>query len=140
MPPGFVVRYLKGPSVYTFVVNFVALIPLAIKSEQGVEEMSIHLSETWGNLIYITLRYLASRVRELYADIKSNTVQLVSSILLLTKGDLDVLKTNLIGGILSSVLLVLGVSVLIGGLTRIEQGFHRKVGQSISQLSFPGNL
>ena len=57
----------------------------------------------------------------------SNTVQIVSSIFLLKGRQLDVLRTNLVGGILSSVLLVLGIGIFLGGISRIEQFFNLTV-------------
>lgn len=47
---------------------------------------------------------------------------------------LDVLQTNLIGGILSSILLVLGLSIGFGGLNRVEQNFNLTVAHLSANL------
>lgn len=62
-----------------------------------------------------------------------NIVQLVTSILLLKTRQIDTLKTSLIGGILSGVLLVTGASYVAGGLLsqRREQFFNQTVAQTI---------
>ena len=64
----------------------------------------------------------------------SNVVQIVSCIFLLRNRQLDVLQTNLIGGILSSILLVLGLSILFGGLNRMEQHFKLTVAHLSANL------
>lgn len=54
----------------------------------------------------------------------SNFVQLVSSIILLKDNKISILQTTLIGGILSNILLVLGVSIILGGFERIQQNYN----------------
>lgn len=65
---------------------------------------------------------------------RSNTVQIISSVFLLRNRQLDVLQTNLVGGILSSLLLVLGLSILSGGINRIEQYFDLTVAHLSANL------
>ena len=45
-----------------------------------------------------------------------------------------VLQTNLIGGILSSILLILGLSIFLGGLNRIDQQFNLTVAHLSANL------
>lgn len=51
-------------------------------------------------------------------------MQIISSIFLLRSNQLDILQTNLIGGILSSILLILGISIFLGGVNRIEEHYN----------------
>lgn len=69
-----------------------------------------------------------------FANMVSNFVQIVSCIFLLKNKQLDVLQTNLVGGILSSLLLVLGVSIFFGGFERIEQHFNLTVAHLSANL------
>lgn len=64
----------------------------------------------------------------------SNFVQLVSSIILLKDNKVSVLQTSLIGGILSNILLVLGVSIFLGGLERIEQHYNIALAHTSANL------
>ena len=61
-------------------------------------------------------------------------MQIISCIFLLRSNQLDVLQTNLIGGILSSILLVLGLSIFLGGVNRIAQHFNITVAHLSANL------
>ena len=50
-------------------------------------------------------------------------MQIISCIFLLRSNQLNIQQTNLIGGIFSSILLVLGLSICLGGLNRIEERY-----------------
>lgn len=64
----------------------------------------------------------------------SNFVQIVSSLFLLRSNQLKVLQTNLVGGILSSILLILGLSIFLGGVNRVEQQFNLTVAHLSANL------
>ena len=64
----------------------------------------------------------------------SNFVQIISCVFLLRSDQLEVLQTNLIGGILSSILLILGLSIFLGGLNRVEQQFNLTVAHLSANL------
>ncbi len=138
MPAGFVVRYTKGSSVTTFLVNFFAILPLSFNAEFAIAELILRIGENWGGLAYITIRsdtqVILIPTTHLYADNCSNIVQIVSCIFLLRAKQLDVLQTNLIGGILSSILLILGLSIVFGGINRIQQHFNLTVAHLSANL------
>ena len=68
----------------------------------------------------------------------SNFVQIVSCICPLKRNQLKALQRNLIGGTLSSILLVLGLSIFLGGVSRVEQNFNLTVAHlSANLLSLP---
>ena len=56
------------------------------------------------------------------------------SIIALTKNQIDIVQESLIGSILSNLLLVLGMSFFLGGVTRIRQHFNMTVAQTASSL------
>ena len=66
--------------------------------------------------------------------IRSNIAQLITSILLLKSRQVLVLQTALIGGILCSILLVLGLSLLAGGLNRVEQHYNLTVAHTSANM------
>lgn len=64
----------------------------------------------------------------------SNAVELIVSILALFKNEIVIVQTSLIGSILSNLLLVMGMSFFVGGVTRMEQNFNVTVAQTASSL------
>ena len=57
VPAGFAVRYTKGASLTTFLVNFFAIIPLSAAAEMSIAELVLRIGKEWGGLVYITIRY-----------------------------------------------------------------------------------
>ena len=64
----------------------------------------------------------------------SNAPQLISSILLLRSRQITVLKTSLLGSIISNLLLMLGLCMFFGGINRVEQHYNLTVAQTISMM------
>ena len=60
--------------------------------------------------------------------------QLISSILLLRSRQITVLKTSLLGSIISNLLLMLGLCMFFGGINRVEQHYNLRVAQTISMM------
>jgi Ca2+:H+ antiporter len=59
---------------------------------------------------------------------------LIVSILALTRNEITIVQTSLIGSILSNLLLVMGMCFFFGGLNRDEQHFNVVVAQTASSL------
>lgn len=64
----------------------------------------------------------------------SNAVELIVSILALVKDEIVIVKTSLIGSMLSNLLLVLGMCFFLGGINRMEQNFNVVVAQTAASL------
>lgn len=64
----------------------------------------------------------------------SNFVQIVSGIFLLKDHQALVLQTSLVGGILSNLLLMLGVSFILGGYNRMSQKYNKTVAHTCANL------
>ncbi|KAL9109685.1 MAG: hypothetical protein Q9227_005723 [Pyrenula ochraceoflavens] len=109
VPAGFAVRYAIGYSITTFIVNFLATIPLVLLVGFGADEIQIRVGITLGSLISVSA---------------SNIAQFITSVLLLKSRQILVLRTGLIGGILCCILLVLGLSFFFGGFNRVEQHYN----------------
>ncbi|KAF1948373.1 Calcium/proton exchanger [Byssothecium circinans] len=120
VPVGFALYYSKkvGP-VPIFIVNFVAIIPLAATLSFATEELAIRVGETLGGLLNATF---------------GNAVELIVSVQALLKHEVTIVKTSLIGSMLSNLLLVLGMSFFLGGITRLEQFFNVTVAQTAASL------
>ena len=66
-----------------------------------------------------------------------NLVQLVVTIITLTKGSVDLAKTSLIGTVISNLLLMVGTGIFIGGIDRFEQHFNQAaLGSLLHELLF----
>lgn len=63
-----------------------------------------------------------------------NAVELIVAIIALTKDEVVIVQTSLIGSMLSNLLLVLGMCFFGGGLNRLEQNFNPVVAQTATSL------
>ena len=52
----------------------------------------------------------------------------------LIQGQITIVKTSLIGSMLSNLLLVMGMSFFLGGVTRLEQFFNVTVAQTAASM------
>lgn len=119
VPVGFAVYYARLAPVPVFIINFVAIIPLAAMLSTATEELAIRVGETLGGLLNATF---------------GNAVELIVSVQALIKNEITIVKTSLIGSMLSNLLLVLGMSFFLGGVNRLEQFFNVTVAQTAASL------
>ncbi|KAI9848066.1 MAG: hypothetical protein M1837_001168 [Sclerophora amabilis] len=119
-PVGIIVNYV-APSQFIaiFVINFIAIIPLAAMLSYATEEIALRVGETLGGLLNASF---------------GNAVELIVSIIALVKDEIIIVQTSLIGSILSNLLLVLGMCFFFGGLRREEQFFNVTVAQTASSM------
>ncbi|MCJ1417258.1 hypothetical protein MMC32_003600 [Xylographa parallela] len=119
-PIGIALNFVKGISpVAVFVVNFIAIIPLAAMLSYATEEIALRTGETIGGLLNATF---------------GNAVELIVSILALIQNQVLIVQTSLIGSMLSNLLLVMGMCFFFGGLNRVEQYFNVTVAQTAASL------
>src|SRR5713226_3462977 len=91
---------LHFPSILIFIVAGLGILPLAALIGQSVERIAEHTGERVGGLLFATF---------------GNATELIIGIFALSQGLVDVVRASIIGSILGNVLLVLGVSVCVGG-------------------------
>jgi len=118
-PIGIALNYAGVSKIVVFVVNFLAIIPLAAMLSFATEEIALHVGESLGGLLNATF---------------GNAVELIVSIIALTKDKIVIVQTSLIGSVLSNLLLVLGMCFFFGGLRRSEQFFNKTVAQTACSL------
>lgn len=94
-----------------FVISVLALIPLAKLVGDTTEHLAEHYGNTGGSLINITF---------------SNTPEIILSIVAIQVGLFDLVRANIVGSILGQLLLVFGLSLIVGGLRFKEQIFNSK--------------
>lgn len=120
VPIGFAVYYShKVSPIGVFLINFVAIIPLAAMLSNATEELALRVGETLGGLLNASF---------------GNAVELIVSVQALIKDEITIVKTSLIGSMLSNLLLVLGMAFFAGGFNRVEQFFNVTVAQTAASL------
>lgn len=97
--------------VLVFVLAALAIIPLAKFIGEGTEELAVHTGPRLGGLLNATL---------------GNAAELIITIFALKEGLLDLVRASITGSILGNLLLVLGLSLLIGGWKNGIQTFDRR--------------
>ncbi|KAL2066011.1 hypothetical protein VTL71DRAFT_2082 [Oculimacula yallundae] len=118
-PVGIALNFAGVDQKVVFVVNFIAIIPLAALLSFATEEIALHVGESLGGLLNATF---------------GNAVEMIVAIIALAKDEILVVQTSLIGSILSNLLLVLGMCFFFGGLRREEQFFNKTVAQTAASL------
>ncbi|KAK4251576.1 Sodium/calcium exchanger protein-domain-containing protein [Corynascus novoguineensis] len=119
-PVGIAINYIPSVNrVAVFVVNFIAIVPLAAMLGFATEEIALRTGETMGGLLNATF---------------GNAVELIIAIIALVHDEVVIVQTSLIGSILSNLLLVLGMCFFLGGLRRHEQFFNTTVAQTAASL------
>ncbi|PQE04568.1 putative Ca2+-transport (H+ Ca2+ exchange) protein [Rutstroemia sp. NJR-2017a BVV2] len=118
-PVGIALNYAGVNKIVVFVVNFIAIIPLAAMLSFATEELALHVGESLGGLLNASF---------------GNAVEMIVAIIALAKKEVVVVQTSLIGSILSNLLLVMGMCFFFGGLRRTEQFFNQTVAQTAASL------
>ncbi|KAJ5234388.1 uncharacterized protein N7469_003556 [Penicillium citrinum] len=118
-PAGIALYCVKANPIAIFVVNFIAIIPLAAMLSYATEEIALRTGETIGGLLNATF---------------GNAVELIVAIIALVKKEVIIVQTSLIGSMLSNLLLVMGMCFFFGGIDRMEQHFNVVVAQTAASL------
>src|SRR3954471_19584165 len=100
-----------GPTAI-FLASAFSLIPLAGLLGQATEEVAGYTGPKIGGLLNATL---------------GNAAELIITIVALREGLVDVVKASIAGSIIGNILIVLGASVLLGGLKHGEQKFDARI-------------
>ncbi len=113
VPVAFVLEFVPGlrNDLVLFVVCCLGLIPLAGFLGEATEELSIHTGPKVGGLLNATL---------------GNAAELIIAIVALSQGKLELVKASITGSILGNLLLILGLSLLLGGLRHGIQRYDRQ--------------
>lgn len=94
-----------------FVLSSLAMIPLAAVLGRATEEVAVYTGPKIGGLLNATL---------------GNAAELIITIIALREGLTAVVKASIAGSIIGNILVVLGFSILVGGLKNGTQSFDPK--------------
>lgn len=119
VPLGLFFGYAGLSTTWVFVLNFLAIIPLASILAYATEELSVKAGSTLGGLLNATL---------------GNAVELIVSVIALREGQIRIVQASMLGSLLSNLLLVLGFCFVFGGYNRVQQKFNQTAAQTMSSL------
>ncbi|GAB4216940.1 MAG: calcium/proton exchanger [Roseiflexaceae bacterium] len=112
LPLAFAAELLQWNPLLIFIFSCIALIPLAGLLGEATEELAIHTGPKVGGLLNATL---------------GNAAELIITIVALSAGKIELVKASITGSILGNLLLILGLSLLLGGLKHGIQRFDRNL-------------
>ena len=111
VPIAIVLEYLAhARAEWIFVTSCLAIIPLAGLMGKATEHLAEHVGEGIGGLLNATF---------------GNAAELIIAIVALRAGLYDVVKASLTGSIIGNILLVFGLSALVGGARFPVQTFNK---------------
>ncbi len=106
------VELLHAPTLLLFAVSSLALVGLAWVLGQATESLGHHAGPRIGGILNATF---------------GNAAELIITVFALSAGLTTVVKASIIGSVIGNVLLVLGASILFGGLKNGIQSFSAEI-------------
>jgi Ca2+:H+ antiporter len=103
-------EYAGGPPLLTFGAAALGVVPLAGVVGEATEDLAARTGPRVGGLLNATL---------------GNAAELIITFFAIRAGLLDLVKASITGSILGNLLLVMGLSLLVGGLRNGQQQFDR---------------
>ena len=110
VPVSVAVWALALPALAVFAIAGLAIIPLAFLMGVATEELGKHAGPGVGGLLNATF---------------GNATELIIALSALSSGLIRVVQASITGSIIGNILLVLGLSMLAGGIRRSKQTFNR---------------
>ena len=111
IPTAIIASLIGASPIFTFIVACAALIPLAGLIGEATEALAAVTGPKIGGLLNATL---------------GNAAELIITIVALRAGLVELVKASITGSILGNLLLVMGASLLLGGLKNGRQSFSRQ--------------
>ncbi len=111
VPIALIAKVLNADPILIFILAALGIIPLADLIGEATEEIAHHTGPKIGGLLNATL---------------GNAAELIITILAIQAGLLDLVKASIVGSIIGNMLLVMGFSLLMGGLKHGIQKFDAR--------------
>ena len=119
VPVSILMAVFHAPPVWIFLSSCLAIVPLAGTMGSATEELAKYRGQAIGGLLNATF---------------GNATELIIAIVAVVNGEVDVVRASLIGSIVGNLLLVLGLSALLGGLKYKEQKFSKDAAGTHSSM------
>ncbi len=122
IPLSMIAYWLHWNSLWVFTSSCLAIVPLAIYMGVATEQITLYTGAKVGGLLNATF---------------GNATELIIAFFALREGLYDVVKASIAGSVMGNILLVLGASMMVGGLKYKAQSFNRQsVEVSTGMLTF----
>jgi Ca2+:H+ antiporter len=102
--------FLHSSQMFVFVVSAIAIIPLAGYMGRATEHLAEHVGAGLGGILNAAF---------------GNAAELIIAVTALRAGYYDLVKASITGSIIGNILLVFGLSALLGGIKFQKQTFNR---------------
>ena len=109
VPISIAAHFLEWGAAVVFITSCIAIVPLAAWMGTATEEIAVVAGPTLGGLLNATF---------------GNATELIIALIALNAGLVSVVKATITGSIIGNLLLVMGLSMLLGGLRYKEQDFQ----------------
>ena len=119
VPISFIAKFMNASPSIMFLLSCASIIPLAGLMGEGTEEISFYTGPKIGGFLNGTF---------------GNATELIISFFALKEGLFDVVKSSIAGAVIGNILLVIGASMLAGGLKYKTQKFNKKVTEVTSSM------
>lgn len=119
IPISFIAKFFNLSPSIIFVLACLSIIPLAGLMGEGTSEISFYSGPKIGGFLNGTF---------------GNATELIISFFALKEGLFEVVKSSIAGAVIGNILLVLGASMLAGGLKFKTQKFNKKVAEVSSNM------
>ena len=106
-----VLEYSHSEPLLIFIFAAIALIPLAKLIGDSTEHLATHYGTTIASLLNVTF---------------GNAAEIIIGIVALSAGLVNLVKASIIGSIIGNILLIFGLSLVVGGLKQKEQFFNKE--------------
>ena len=121
IPGAIALELAHASATIVFVVAALAIVPTAALMGLATEELAARSGPGIGGFLNVTF---------------GNAAELIIAVFLLAEGLQEVVKASIIGSIIGNLLLVLGLSMLVGGIGRATQVFNRTAATSQAAMLF----
>ncbi|MBD2138626.1 calcium/proton exchanger [Anabaena sp. FACHB-1237] len=112
IPISLAAHFLEWGELIVFITAALAILPLAAWMGEATEEIAVVVGPILGGFLNATF---------------GNATELIIALVALRAGLIDVVKASITGSIIGNLLLVMGLSMLLGGLKYKEQSFESVV-------------
>lgn len=109
IPISIAAEYLHWGTLTVFITSGIAIVPLAIWLSTATEEVAVVAGSSIGALLNAVF---------------GNATELIIALVALRAGLVDIVKASITGTIISNLLLVMGLSMVLGGIRYKEQEFQ----------------
>jgi len=110
-PVALILEFSHSEPLLIFIFAAIALTPLAKLIGDSTEHLAIHSGTTIASLLNVTF---------------GNAAEIIIGIVALSAGLVNLVKASIIGSIIGNILLIFGLSLVVGGLKQKEHFFNKE--------------